>query len=102
EGAAPPGIMRATNGTDTVRVSQQAVQALNAGPPVVPPNPATERAAVVGEPPPRPPLTPERLNEEVANVQAEAPPPPPPAQIPAIMEEFAPGQATGQNMNLYA
>ena len=104
--AEPPGGMQGTNGTDTVRVSQQAVQALNTGPQVVPPNAATEqRVAVVGEPPPPPPLTPERPREEEVNVRAEGPAgpqPPPAAQIPAIMEEFAPGQATGQNTDLLA
>jgi len=104
--------MQATNGTDTVQVSQQALRtSMNGGPAnAVPPNAATTRqAAVVGEPEPPPPLSPKRPpppEEEEMNVTAREEqvqrPGPQPAQIPEFMQEFGPGQAEGQNINLMA
>ncbi len=106
-----PG-MQATNGTDSVRVSQQALRASTNGGPesTTPPNAATVRtAAVVGEPPPPPPLSPERPpppEEEEMNIgarqQQQPPAEPPRPQIPEMMQEFGPGQAGGQKINLMA
>lgn len=116
EGPAAPGVPRpggvqATNGTDTLQVTEQAVRAFNAGTPEaratpVPRNPTTVQAAVAaGVPPEPPPLTPEEPREEEANVRAQEEPLPPPepplpARIPEILQEFAPGEAGGQNMDI--
>lgn len=111
-GVPPPGALRATNGTDTVQVTQQAVRAFNAGAPgaaanPVPRNPATVQAAVAaGVPPERPALAAERPREEEAALrpqeQQPRPPQPPPAPVPELLQEFAPGEARGQNMDMTA
>ena len=94
--------MQTTNGTDTVNVTQQAIQANNTG------EPATGRVqtvAVVGGPETPPPLTPERTNEEQANMRTQGldiANQPPAARIPEMLQEFAPGQANGQNMDMFA
>lgn len=112
-GVQPPGGFQATNGTDTAEVTDEAVRAFNAGVPgapeaAVPPNPTTQSVALAeGVPPEEAPLTPEELEEEETNVRAEEEPPPPPpeqphAPIPEILEEFAPGETPGQNMDMTA
>ncbi|HPO10118.1 MAG TPA: hypothetical protein PLZ55_15695, partial [bacterium] len=79
--------MEATNGTDTVRITQQAVRANNTG--------ATDNTERTEQ------GYPTRMRQ-VAVEANEPPPPPPPAQVPEVMQEFAPAQTTGQAVSFYA
>ena len=80
------GGMNATNGMDTLNVSRQAVRA-NRGEPTG--MERTEQNYPV-------------RTRQMAVEANEPPPPPPPAQVPEVMQEFAPAQATGQAVNFYA
>jgi len=78
--------MNATNGMDTVNVSRQAVRANQSEPTGVEQTQQTY--------PPR--------TRQVAVDANQPPPPPPPAQVPEVMQEFAPAQTAGQAVSFYA